>query len=373
MVEHRLAVEPYFAAPVHQDAGMLEIETLTDGGQQPLEVAKRVAAFIDGAERSLDVAQYDFHLVPDTAAVVGGAIRKAADRGVAVRFLYNVDHRNPIPVPPPPEPDAVLIESLGVPARAIAGVPDLMHHKFAVRDGSTVWTGSTNWTDESWSRQENVVAVVKSEQVAERFTRNFGELWETGDVERTGFVQPDPIEVDGFAVRPWFTPGYGEELSYRIGIAIGRASRRVRIASPVITAAPILSSLAQVISEGTVDVAGVVDQPQVQGVIVQWRQNGNIAWKLPLLERVIAAPFAGKRSTPWGVGTLHDFMHAKVTVADDTVFVGSFNLSRSGEMNAENVLEFTDEALADRLAAYVDEIRALYPPFALDGKEAGAG
>jgi phosphatidylserine/phosphatidylglycerophosphate/cardiolipin synthase-like enzyme len=349
---------------------VLEIETLTDGGQQPLEVARRVAGFIDGAERSLDVAQYDFHLVPETAAVVGGAIRKAATRGVAVRFLYNVDHRNPIPVPPPPEPDAVLIESLGVPARAIAGVPDLMHHKFAVRDGTTVWTGSTNWTDESFSRQENVVALVASEQVAARFSRNFDELWETGIVERSGFIEPDPVQVGGVAIRPWFTPGYGEELSYRIGVAIGRATRRVRIASPVITAAPILSSLAQVISEGTVDVAGVVDQPQVQGVIVQWRENGNIAWKLPLLERVMAAPFAGKRSTPWGVGTLHDFMHAKITVADDTVFVGSFNLSRSGEMNAENVLEFTDKALASRLAAYVDATRALYPPFALDGKRA---
>jgi phosphatidylserine/phosphatidylglycerophosphate/cardiolipin synthase-like enzyme len=352
---------------------VLEIQTLTDGGQQPLEVAHRVADFIDGAERSLDVAQYDFHLAPETAAVVGGAIRQAAKRGVAVRFLYNVDHRNPIPVPPPPEPDAVLIESLEVPARAIAGVPDLMHHKFAVRDGTTVWTGSTNWTDESFSRQENVVAIVGSEEVAGRFTRNFDELWETGDVERTGFVDPDPVQVAGVAVRSWFTPGYGEELSHRIGVAIGHARRRVRIASPVITAAPVLSTLAQVISEGTVDVAGVVDQPQVQGVIVQWRQNGNLAWKLPLLERVMAAPFAGKRSTPWGVGTLHDFMHAKVTVADDTVFVGSFNLSRSGEMNAENVIEFTDEALAGRLAAYVDAIRALYPPFSLDGARAAIG
>src|SRR5262245_32239147 len=350
---------------------MLEIETLTDGGQQPLEVARRVAEFIDGAKESLDVAQYDFHLVPETAAVVAGAIQGAAKRGVAVRFLYNVDHRNPIPVPPPPEPDAVLIESLGVPARAIAGVPDLMHHKFAVRDGTTVWTGSTNWTDESWTRQENVIATVESQEVAARYARNFEELWSTGDVERTGFVQPDPVQVDGLAIRPWFTPGYGEELSHRIGVAIGRAKQRVRIASPVITADPVLSTLAQVISEGTVDVAGVVDQPQVQGVIVQWRQNGNIAWKLPLLERVMAAPFSGKRSTPWGVGTLHDFMHAKVTVADDTVFVGSFNLSRSGEMNAENVLEFTDEALADRLSAYVDQIRALYPPFALDGAVAG--
>jgi phosphatidylserine/phosphatidylglycerophosphate/cardiolipin synthase-like enzyme len=54
-------------------------------------------------------------------------------------------------------------------------------------------------------------------------------------------------------------------------------------------------------------------------------------------------------------------MHAKVVVADDTAFVGSFNFSRSGEDNAENVLEIRDAAVADSVAAYVDELRALYP------------
>jgi phosphatidylserine/phosphatidylglycerophosphate/cardiolipin synthase-like enzyme len=54
-------------------------------------------------------------------------------------------------------------------------------------------------------------------------------------------------------------------------------------------------------------------------------------------------------------------MHAKVTVCDDVLFVGSFNLSHSGESNAENVLEIKDAALAERLAAYVDEVRGRYP------------
>jgi len=57
-------------------------------------------------------------------------------------------------------------------------------------------------------------------------------------------------------------------------------------------------------------------------------------------------------------------MHAKTTIADDVVFLGSFNLSRSGERNAENVLEIRDGALAERLAAYVDQVRARYPRFA---------
>ena len=37
---------------------------------------------------------------------------------------------------------------------------------------------------------------------------------------------------------------------------------------------------------------------------------------------------ARRRTRP---GAVHDFMHAKVTVCDDTAFVGSFNLSHSGE------------------------------------------
>jgi phosphatidylserine/phosphatidylglycerophosphate/cardiolipin synthase-like enzyme len=346
---------------------VLDVWTLTDGGQRPVDVAQRVATFVDAAERSLDFAHYDFHLSPEPAEVVGTAIRAAARRGVAVRFIYNLDHRNPIPVPPPPEPDGILIESLGVPVRPIAGVPDLMHHKFVVRDGASVWTGSMNWTDDSWSRQENVVALADSPELAARFTQDFDQLWEIGVVEQSGFVDTTPVPVGDLEVRPWFTPGHGEGLSHRIGKAIAKSRRRVRVASPVITAAPVLAALAEVISEGRLDVAGCVDRPQIDGVVYQWGENGNIAWKLPLLERVLAAPFSAKPSTPWEpTGTLHDFMHAKLTVADDTVFLGSFNLSRSGELNAENVLEVTDSELADRLAAFVDEVRALYPRFVPD-------
>src|SRR5213076_3324620 len=132
-----------------------------------------IAEWLARARESLEIAQYDFHLLPDTAAVVTAAIKDAAARGVAVRIIYNVDHRNPIPVPPPPEPDVALIASLGVPEKAIAGVPDLMHHKFVVRDGNATWTGSMNWTDDSWSRQENVITTVDSGELARAFTLAF--------------------------------------------------------------------------------------------------------------------------------------------------------------------------------------------------------
>ena len=136
----------------------------------------------------------------------------------------------------------------------------------------------------------------------------------------------------------------------------------MRIASPVLTAGAILGTLAQEVSDGTLDLAGVIDQTQVAQVFHQWHDNGNATWKAPLLARVIEqGHFSGKHSTPYRPGSVHDYMHAKVTVADDTVFLGSFNLSRSGEMNAENVLEIADAALADRLAGFIDEVRARYP------------
>jgi phosphatidylserine/phosphatidylglycerophosphate/cardiolipin synthase-like enzyme len=348
----------------------IRIRTLTDGGQPAPEVAREVAEFIAAARTTLDLAQYDFNLGPETREVVGGAIRDAHERGVAVRILYNVDHANPIPVPPPAEPDVQLIASLGVPERAIAGVPDLMHHKYVVRDGESVWTGSTNWTDDSWSRQENVVLTIASEALAQAFALNFEELWRDGDVEHSGFVEPRPVEVDGERVRPWFTPGFAEALTHRIAKKIGRA-QRVRICSPVITSAPVLGTLAQRIADGSGDIAGCVDATQVEDVIRQWRADGNVTWKIPLLQQVLAGEFTGKRSEPWEIGSLHNFMHAKLVVADDVVFVGSFNLSHSGEKNAENVLELNDPEFATRLSAFVDEVRRRYPVFGSRRDSAG--
>jgi phosphatidylserine/phosphatidylglycerophosphate/cardiolipin synthase-like enzyme len=295
-------------------------------------------------------------------SIVRAALTDAVARGVAVRFAYNLDHPGDVPVPPPPQTDSAFLESLPFPTVAIPGVPDLMHHKYVIRDGTTLWTGSMNWTADSWTREENLILTVGSPELCARYANDFEQLWTTHDVRRSGKVDTSPLSVEGAQVRPWFCPGRGERLAHRIAKAIGTATRRVRIASPVISSGPILGTLAQVAADGKVDLAGVVDITQVHEVLRQWHANGNALWKEPLLRTALTrAPFTGKHSTPYAPGSVHDYMHVKVTVADDTVFAGSFNLSHSGEENAENVLEIADPALADRLAAFVDEIRARYP------------
>ena len=341
---------------------MLEVRLYRDGGQDAIDVAREVVAFLAEATESLELALYDIRLQGETGSLVRDALVGAHERGVRVRLAYNADHHGPIPVPPPPRTAPELIEALPIETKAIPGEPDLMHHKYVVRDGEAVWTGSMNWTNDSWSRQENAIVIAREPRLAHAFWLNFEELWEHADVARSGFVEPRPVDVGGIEVRPWFAPGHGENLAHRIAKRIGGAKRRVRIASPVLSSGPILGTLAEVCSDGVVDVAGVVDDTQVDGVLYQWRLNGNASWKVPVLRRLLErASFAGKPSTRWAPDTVHDFMHAKVTVADDVSFVGSFNLSHSGEFNAENVLELRDAATADRLAAFVDEIRARYP------------
>ena len=342
----------------------VELRTLTDGGQAAPEVAGEIATFLNDARESLDLALYDVRLESDAGALVLASLLAAHQRGVRVRLLFDVDHPGPIPVPPPPETRPDAIEALPVETRGIAGIPDLMHHKFCIRDGRDVWTGSMNWTEDSWTRQENVVVrVLGSAPLAFAFTLGFDELWQKGTVEGAGTVEPRPVELGGGTeARPWFTPGHGDALSHRVAKAIGRARRRIRIASPVLTAGPILGTLVEVVNEQRCEVRGVLDQTQSDDVLRQWRLNGVSAWKIPLLETIVGrASFSAKRSTPWSPDGVQDFMHAKVVVADDVSFAGSFNFSRSGERNAENVLELRDAGLADRLAAYVDELCDRYP------------
>ena len=108
-------------------------------------------------------------------------------------------------------------------------------------------------------------------------------------------------------------------------------------------------------------VTGVVDRTQMHDVLRQWGGLPKASWK-PDAFRFVAstANFGGKRSIPWGPHTVHDFLHAKLVVCDDWAFAGSYNHSRAGEENAENVLAMDGKAAADRVAEAIREFAALY-------------
>ena len=279
--------------------------------------------------------------------------------------MFNQDHAQAIPVPPPPEIDWAFVDRLkaaGVQVKPVPGVPDLMHHKYVVRDGASVLTGSTNWTNDSWNREENVMFTVESGEVAADFAANFEGLWDKPVVAISGRSSfPWTALADGTRVRPYFCPGRSLKLVHAMSRSLSSAEKRIRVCSPVITSGPILGTLAELSDQPRVDIAGVYDATQMDEVQRQWASQGGAAWKIAAFHAVTAANrFGAKRSTPYAVGTVHDFMHAKMLVADDYVYVGSFNLSHSGESNAENVIQIESQEIADMCAAYIDRVAARY-------------
>ena len=293
------------------------------------------------------------------------ALKGLAARGIRPRVVYNVDYEARSHNPPP-QMVVAPHDLLGLcDARPVPGKPDLMHQKYVIRDREVVWTGSTNWTNDSWSLEENVILRVAGGAVAAAYQQDFDDLWTTRTVENSGRYRPDWIDLGpGSRVRPYFTPYRARKLVHEISQRLSTARRSVRICSPVLTSGPILATLAEMVQQGLkADVKGVFDATQMAEVRVQWESNPLAAWKLKALDQVLhGIPFTGKVSTPWGRGTVHDFMHAKCVVCDDFVFAGSYNLSHSGEDNAENVLELEDAALAGQFGAYIDSVIASYPP-----------
>jgi len=295
-----------------------------------------------------------------------GAFDAAVKRGVTARMVFNQDHAQVIPVPPPPSIDLTFIDqlkSMGVQVMPVPGVPDLMHHKYVVRDGATVLTGSTNWTNDSWTREENVIVTIASGDVAAAYRTNFEELWQKPVVADSGRISsPWSALADGTRVRPYFCPGGAMKLVHAMSRSLASAQKRIRISSPVITSGPILGTLAELVEHPTgVDIAGVYDATQMEEVHHQWATQASAAWKIAAFQTVVGAiRFGAKRSTPYGTGTVHDFMHAKILVADDYVYTGSFNLSHSGEENAENVIQIESPAVADMCAAFIDRVAARY-------------
>ena len=315
------------------------------------------------------MAIYDLRLEASPSATILNSFQAAVKRGVAVRLIFNQDHAQTIPVPPPPEIDWAFVDQLrsaGVQVKPVPGVPDLMHHKYAVRDAGTaeaaLLTGSTNWTNDSWNREENVMFTVASGEVAADFAANFEGLWEKPIVAISGRTSsPWTSLADGTRVRPYFCPGRSLKLVHAMSRSIASAEKRIRICSPVITSGPILGTLAETCEQHKVDIAGVYDATQMDEVQHQWASQGGAAWKIAAFHTIITAVrFGGKRSTPYAKGTVHDFMHAKILVADDYVYAGSFNLSHSGESNAENVIQIESADLADMCAAYIDQVAARY-------------
>jgi phosphatidylserine/phosphatidylglycerophosphate/cardiolipin synthase-like enzyme len=301
-------------------------------------------------------------------AQLAAALREKAEGGVKIRFCYDADK--------PPQPDlaagqdpapsgtGAFVQSLGYPWRRIAGMK-LMHSKYIVRDRQSVWTGSTNMTDEAFESEENNIVEIDSALLASYYAQNFEELWEKENFEHTGDIHTEPVPLvfssQLATARVLFSPGCGLAIDWEIARRARAAQRRVRICSLLINSGTLIGELGNLLRRGDVTVDGIYDRTQMEQVYLQWQGVPQNRWKISALKEIILrAGLVGKDSAPYTPTGPHNFMHNKVLVIDDTVITGSYNFSRSAQFNAENILFIESAPLAEAYSAYIDHLKSKY-------------
>jgi phosphatidylserine/phosphatidylglycerophosphate/cardiolipin synthase-like enzyme len=360
---------------------------------QPQKVAAKLTAFVAAAHSSVHIAIYDFRLKDGLGDQLIATLKDLAAHGVDVRIAY--DHGKPnapstVPFgllggdPAPKGTHQWLEEQFGTsqvqtrPVR-VTRIADaeaqslvetepingtkLMHNKYVIRDvhtdGATVWTGSTNFTNDAWTRQENNVMIVSSPALCEAYETDFQELWTSGDIRSTGVHDDGSVGSGTDQIDYAFAPGEGRRIDADLAGLVSSARRRLKIASMVLTSHTVLGALSDAITQGQVaEFGGVYDKTQMDAIVREWRKNG----PNPTADtfEAVARHLAGKASVPFSPESVHDFMHDKVLVADDLVATGSFNFSKSATENSENFLILHSAALADAYSAQIDELVRTY-------------
>jgi phosphatidylserine/phosphatidylglycerophosphate/cardiolipin synthase-like enzyme len=346
----------------------LSVFFLAEGEQSADAIMARLTTFLRGATQTLDLAVYDMRFSEALRAQLLAALHERAEAGVQIRFCYDGD-KPPEPnvaagQDPAPAGTSAFVQSLGYPWRRIAGMK-LMHSKFIVRDRRSVWTGSTNMTDDAFTLMENNILEIDSPALAGSYSQDFEQLWEKENFENTGKIHTEPVPLtfsgESATARVLFSPGCGLEIDTEIARRVRAAQRRVRICSLLINSGTLIGELLNLLHAGRVRVDGIYDRTQMAEVYVQWQGVPSNRWKIPALQEIIArAGLAGKNSTPYSPTSRHDFMHNKVLVIDDTVITGSYNFSRSAQFNAENILFLESPALAETYCGYIDHLNAKY-------------
>ena len=348
----------------------LSVFFLAQGEQTADAVMARLTTFIRAAKQTLDLAVYDMRFSDPLRTQLASALRERSEAGVQIRFCYDGD-KPPQPnvaagQDPAPAGTGAFVQSLGYPWRRIAGMK-LMHSKFILRDRQSIWTGSTNMTDDAFTLMENNILGIDSSGLANYYAQDFEQIWEKENFDYTGEIQtvPVPLTFSGQSAeaRVMFSPGCGLEIDSEIARCVRSAQRRVRICSLLINSGTLISELGNWLRGGRVAVDGIYDRTQMAEVYQQWQEVPQNRWKIDALKDIIArAGLIGKNSTPYTPTGRHDFMHNKVLVIDNSVITGSYNFSRSAQFNAENILFIESVPLAQAYSAYIDHLKRKYGP-----------
>jgi phosphatidylserine/phosphatidylglycerophosphate/cardiolipin synthase-like enzyme len=290
-------------------------------------VAEKLISRINAAQASIHIASFEFNLTPVAEALIA-----AHQRGVEVQWVTDDEHGI--------EADEeeghgqfAMLEEACIPVKD-DGRGALMHNKFWIFDGQTVWTGSTNITVNGIFKNNNNVIVMDSPALAAMYEREFAEMWESGEFgpRSTSTASEQETTVDGTPVRVLFAAE--DDVAEQLVPLLESAQSSIRFMAFSFThdamGAAVLAR-----AQAGVDVKGIFE---TRGSQTEYSE-------LPALYCAgVPVRQDGNKNT----------FHHKVFVIDEkTVVTGSFNFSdNANESNDENVVIVANSDIA---ALYLQE------------------
>lgn len=295
--------EVYFTDPVH----------VNDPQAWQGSIEGRLIDKINAARTSIHIASFEFDLTPVAEALVA-----ARQRGVDVRWVTDDESG----LQADEEPDRgqfAMLREAGIEVRS-DDRSALMHNKFWIFDGQTVWTGSTNITESGVFKQDNNTIVIQSPALARIYEAEFQEMWDGqfGPRSPSQLGQQSAV-VNGSPVQVIFT-SEDPALEQAIVPLVKSATQSIRFLAFSFTDYPLAEAMIQRAQAG-VDVAGVFEKVGSDTDAAE-------------LRTLYCAQVPVRRDGNSG------FMHNKVIVIDQRyVITGSMNFSTNAEeSNDENVI-----------------------------------
>lgn len=127
------------------------------------EPEKAIIQALRSAQKSVHAALYQL-----TDPEIAETLTEIAARGIELKILLDDE--------PSKGSKGCFLLNAGIPVKQYVD-SGIMHHKFAVVDGTLVITGSYNWTTAAQVRNEENLLIIQSSELAHAFENEFQKLW----------------------------------------------------------------------------------------------------------------------------------------------------------------------------------------------------
>lgn len=276
-------------------------------------MCKALVSEIDSAQNNIDFAIYGYTKIPK----IEQALKKAQNRGVNIRFVYDLDEKNTNIYP-----DTNYLAGLFNNNHDISN--HLMHNKFFIFDGKTVLTGSANISNTDMSGfNSNAVIIIDCPEIANVYEQEFDQMYAGKFHKRKHKIK----DKDFGELSIYFSPK--DKAIEQIIPLVDSAKKYIYIPAFLVTQKSLTQSLIAACKRG-VAVKIILDatntHPGSHSKINELRAVGI---------KVKTENWAGK-------------LHSKSIIIDDEyTIIGSMNFSRSGDdENDENMIVIKNPQVA---------------------------